>query len=116
VERGLVPPISLEGPLKFTGLSQFLGFLDWCCGLMRTQEDVVQVAHDFGARAARDGTVYAEVIVNPTHWRSLSPPALIEAIDTGFELAAAEGLTDCRIWFRCFVLRQPKKRRTWSAG
>lgn len=43
------------------------------------------------------GTVYAEVIVNPTHWYALSPSTLIEAIDTGFERAAINGLTDCRI-------------------
>jgi adenosine deaminase len=55
------------------------------------------VAYDFAARAALDGTVYAEVIVNPTHWHALSPSALIEAIDTGFERAATDGLTDCRI-------------------
>lgn len=96
-ERGSAPPVPLDDPPKFEGLSQFLDFLDWSCGLVVTPEDVERVAHDFAARAAMDGTIYAEVIVNPTHWQSFRPPDLIDAIDAGFERAAGHGLTDCRI-------------------
>jgi adenosine deaminase len=95
--RGSNPPISLDGPLEFSGLSQFLAFLDWCCGLVTTTDEVAQVAYDFAGRANRDGTVYAEVIVNPTHWPAFSVPELVEAIDAGFARAASDGLTDCRI-------------------
>jgi adenosine deaminase len=96
-ERGVTPPMSLEEPLQFNGIGQFLGFLDWSCALMRTQADVEQVAYDYAARAKRDGTVYAEVIVNPTHWENLAFNELVEAIDAGFERAAGDGLADCRI-------------------
>lgn len=96
-ERRSKPPVPLDGPLQFSGLSQFLVFLDWSCGLVTTSEEVAQVAYDFAARAKRDGTVYAEVIVNPTHWPALTAPDLVEAIDAGFSQAASEGLADCRI-------------------
>ena len=96
-DRGVNAPMSLDGPLRFSGLSQFLEFLDWCCGLMTTPNDVAEVAYDFAARAGRDGTIYAEVIVNPTHWPALSTSDLLEAIDAGFSRAEADGLTDCRI-------------------
>lgn len=96
-ERASKPPIPLDGPLQFSGLSQFLEFLDWCCGLVTRPDEISLVAYDFAARAQRDGTVYAEVIVNPTHWPALTTPDLVEAIDTGFSRAATDGLTDCRI-------------------
>jgi adenosine deaminase len=96
-ERGLKPPIPLDGPMQFSGLSEFLAFLDWCCGLITTPDQVARVAYDFAARANRDGTAYAEVIVNPTHWPALTTPDLVEAMDAGFSRAVADGLTDCRI-------------------
>jgi adenosine deaminase len=95
-ERGMTPPMSLVEPLEFSDIGQFLGFLDWSCALMRTPEDVEQAAYDYAGRAQRDGTVYAEVIVNPTHW-VLPFDVLVEAIDAGFSRGVADGLTDCRI-------------------
>ena len=96
-QRGTRPPVDLKQPLQFSGLSEFLDFLDWSCGLITTAEEAADAAHDFALRAAADGTVYAEVIVNPTHWPSVSVPDLLGGIDEGFARAAAEGLTDCRI-------------------
>lgn len=118
-DRGLNPPISLDGLLQFSGLSQFLEFLDWCCGLMTTPDDVAQVAYDFAGRANRDGTVYAEVIVNPTHWPALSAPDLVEAVDAGFTRAATDGLTDCRILvslLRTQTAEEAERLVRWMTG
>jgi adenosine deaminase len=46
---------------------------------------------------SRDGTHYAEVIVNPMHWRRWTVGQLTAAFSEGFERAAADGLADCRM-------------------
>src|SRR4029450_12248227 len=51
----------------------------------------------FASRASADGTRYAEVIVNPTHWRSWSAGDLVAALAAGFDRAEADGLADCRL-------------------
>ena len=52
----------------FDGLADFLHFLDWACGLANTHERLARMAYDFCQRLQSDGTGYADVIVNPTHW------------------------------------------------
>jgi adenosine deaminase len=81
----------------FDGLDGFLAFLDWTCGLVRDPEIAEQVAYDCAARAARERTRYAEVIVNPTHWRAWHVSDLVNALAAGFDRAAADGLTECRV-------------------
>jgi adenosine deaminase len=76
------------------GLSGFLRFLDWQCGLVRTPEQAARVAYAFSARQSASGIRYSDVIVNPTHWggwrgREL---ALIDALAAGFDEAEADGL------------------------
>ena len=51
-------------------LAEFLRYLDWACGLVRTPEQLARVAYACAAREAASGVRYADVIVNPTHWPS----------------------------------------------
>ncbi|MEO5724398.1 MAG: adenosine deaminase [Ilumatobacteraceae bacterium] len=78
-------------------LSEFLRFLDWTCALIRTPQLAAEVAYDFARRAAADGTLYAEVIINPTHWPHWELGELVESLTSGFEQAQADGLTECRL-------------------
>jgi len=52
------------------------------------------LARRFCERLAANGTRYADLIVNPTHWRHWSRkiPQLIEALDAGFAAAEEDGL------------------------
>jgi adenosine deaminase len=80
--------------MQFTGLSDFLQFLDWICGLVRTPEQLAGAAYAFAQRMHRSGARYADVIVNPTHWGPWRRriPAMIEAFDDGFRAAETDGL------------------------
>jgi adenosine deaminase len=82
---------------ELADLDDFLGFLDWTCGLVRNREHAERVAYDFAARATRDGTRYVEVIVNPTHWRAWRLGELIGSLAAGFDRAQSDGLADCRL-------------------
>jgi adenosine deaminase len=75
-------------------LGGFLQFLDWICGLVRTPDQLAMLARRFSERLAANGTRYADVIVNPTHWHSWSRriPQMIEALDAGFTSAEQDGL------------------------
>ena len=79
---------------QFGGLADFLHFLDWACGLANTPERLARMAYDFCERLQEDGTGYADVIVNPTHWSAWRgrTKAMIEALDQGFALAEQNGL------------------------
>lgn len=78
-------------------LSDFLAFLDWIGRLVTEPEIAADLAYEFAARATRDNTRYAEVIVNPTHWGGLPLPELLAGIANGFDRAQEDGLADCRI-------------------
>ena len=71
---------------QFGGLADLLHFLDWAWGLANTPERLSPMAYDFCERLQKDGTRYADVIVNPTHWRAWRgrTKAMIEALDRGF--------------------------------
>jgi adenosine deaminase len=90
-------PRPVDSLFAFEDLTSFLRFLDWTCGLVRTPEQASAAAYDFARRASGDGTVYAEVIVNPTHWAGWALDDLFGALADGFSRAEADGLTDCRL-------------------
>jgi len=77
-----------------SGLGTFLEFLDFICGLVRTPDQLAALARRFSERLAANGTRYADLIVNPTHWRYWSRriPELIDALDAGFAGAEQDGL------------------------
>jgi adenosine deaminase len=96
-EVGEPLPRPVDRLFEFDSLAAFLEFLDWTCSIVRTPELAAQVAYDFAARASRDGTLYAEVIVNPTHWERWHLGELIDALTTGFDRAEADGLAECHL-------------------
>jgi adenosine deaminase len=79
---------------EFQGLADFLQFLDWACGLASTPDHLRELAYDFCRRLAKDGTGYADAIINPTHWHAWRGKlvAMIEALDQGFAAAEQDGL------------------------
>ena len=87
-------PRSREQLFRFEGLADFLHFLDWACGLVRTREEFAEAAYAFSQRLAASGTGYADLIFNPTHWKHWQGRlgAMIDALDAGFRAAEHEGL------------------------
>lgn len=81
------------------GLSAFLRFLDWQCGLVRTPQQASAMAYRFAARQSASGIRYTDVIVNPTHWSAWSDriPALLAALASGFDNAERDGLCTVNI-------------------
>lgn len=78
-------------------LDEFLANLDWVCSLVRSEALAHAIAMDFARYAASEGIVYAEVIVNPTHWQGMQTDRLLGAICTAFDEAHAQGLCDLRL-------------------
>ena len=87
------------------GLTGFLRFLDWQCGLVRTPEQAARVAYAFAARQTAAGVRYSDVIVNPTHWNAWRgrERALLAALAAGFDEAEQDGL--CRVGVAYSLLR-----------
>ncbi len=87
-------PRPRERLFRFEGLADFLHFLDWACGLVRTREELAEAAYAFSQRLAASGTGYADLIFNPTHWKHWQRrlPELIDALDAGFRAAEQDGL------------------------
>jgi adenosine deaminase len=93
-ENGVPLPRPREQLLQFSGLTDFLQFLDWICGLVRTREQLAALARRFSERLAANGTRYADAIINPAHWQEWSrrTPEMIDALDSGFAAAEEDGL------------------------
>ncbi|GAB0116846.1 adenosine deaminase [Acidisoma sp. 7E03] len=87
-------PRPAETLFSFRTLTEFLGFLDWSCGLLRSEAQLEAMAYAFAERLAADGTGYADAILNPTHWEAWRHrlPAMIAALDRGFAAAERDGL------------------------
>lgn len=93
-EAGQRLPRPRDQLLQFSGLTDFLAFLDWACGLANTPERLASLARAFSERLAADGTGYADLIVNPTHWSAWHGKlrGFIDALDAGFREAEQMGL------------------------
>ncbi len=93
-EAGVPMPRPRERLPQFEGLADFLHFLDWACGLANTAERVATLARAFCERLRADGTGYADLIVNPTHWSAWHGRlrGFIDALDAGFREAGQMGL------------------------
>jgi adenosine deaminase len=94
VEAGVPMPRPKDRLFAFRQLSDFLQFLDWACGLANTPDRIAELAYQFAQRLGKDGTGYADAIINPTHWHAWKnrPKALIGALDSGFRAAEQDGL------------------------
>ena len=93
-QAGVPLPRPRERLLQFEGLTDFLEFLDWACGLASTREHVAELSYGFSRRLAASGAGYADMIVNPTHWPAWHGrlSAMIDAIDAGLTAAEQDGL------------------------
>lgn len=93
-EAGVAMPRPKEKLFDFKRLADFLRFLDWACGLADTPDRIAEMAYGFAQRLAKDGTGYADVIINPTHWAAWKgrTKSLITALDSGFASAEQDGL------------------------
>ena len=87
-------------------LADFLRFLDWECGLIRTPEQAARHAYTFAARQTASGIGYTDAIINPTHWTAWSDriPALFDALAAGLDEAEQDGLAEVRLCYS--LLRQ----------
>jgi adenosine deaminase len=87
-------PRPRESLFKFEGLADFLHFLDWACGLVRTREELAEAAYAFSRRLAASGAGYGDLIFNPTHWKPWHGRMreMIDALDAGFRAAEQDGL------------------------
>ena len=77
-------------------LSYFLAFLDKICSYVGTEEELAEVAERFSRESRRENIIYAEAILNPTHWPQFTVPQIIAAVTTGFDRGQAAGGADCR--------------------
>lgn len=93
-QAGVPLPRPLDRLFEFEGLADFLQFLDWACGLASTRERLAELSYGFSQRLADAGAGYADVIVNPTHWKAWHGrlPDMIDSIDAGFTAAEQDGL------------------------
>lgn len=93
-EAGVAMPRPKERLFEFRALADFLEFLDWASSLAGSHARVAELAYQFARRLARDGTLYADAIINPTHWHAWQgrTRALIDALDAGFREAEQDGL------------------------
>ena len=89
-------------------LSDFLAFLDKICSYVGTEAELSEVAERFSRESRRENILYAETILNPTHWPQFAVPQIIAAVTAGFDRGQAGGGADCR-----FTL---SLSRTQSAG
>lgn len=90
-------PRPVEQLFRTKSLDEFLANLDWVCSLVRSAEAARSLALDFARYARDEGIVYAEVIINPTHWKGLDLDTLLRSIAAGFDEAQTLGLPDLRI-------------------
>lgn len=92
--EGVVLPRPQEDLFRFAGLADFLGFLDLACGLANTSQRLEALSYALSQRLADNGTGYADVIFNPTHWHAWHGrlAAMIDAMDAGFRAAEQDGL------------------------
>ena len=92
--EGVTLPRPQEDLFKFSGLADFLGFLDLACGLARTQDRLVELSYGLSQRLAANGAGYADVIFNPTHWHAWHGRlgAMLNAMHAGFTEAEQDGL------------------------
>ncbi|MEO3855728.1 adenosine deaminase [Acrocarpospora sp. B8E8] len=84
---------------KPRGLTELLDYLDWCCGLVRTEDDAIRIGREFVERAAASGVRTVDVILNPSHWTPWKDrlDELVAALGTGFAQGEAAGGPSTRI-------------------
>lgn len=92
--EGVALPRPQEDLFRFAGLADFLEFLDLACGLASTPQRLFDLSYGLSQRLADNGTGYADVTFNPTHWHAWHGrlAAMVDAMDAGFRAAEQDGL------------------------
>ena len=108
--EGVALPRPQEDLFKFSGLADFLGFLDLACGLARKQDRLVELSYGLSQRLAANGTGYADVIFNPTHWHAWHGRlgAMLDAIDAGSYMEVQRAIQGHDQTIRAFVAAEKK--------
>lgn len=90
--RAGVPIDEETGAPVFTGLAQFLSFLDRACALVTGGDQTEALAYGIAERAARSGVGHTDVIVNPTHWPAWRTRLgeFVDRLDAGFAAGEAD--------------------------
>ncbi len=95
--RGVALPRPLDDLYDLDDIGAFLETLDWVCSLVASTAEAQLLAENFGRRCLREGIVYTEVIVNPTHWSGLPYQELLPALSDAFDKVHAETGVDVRL-------------------
>ena len=95
-QAGQHPPKPFEELFQFSSLAEFLATLDWMFNLIRTEEQVREIAKDFVEYAKSQNLIYVELTVNPSHWH-LSFDTLFLTLQDEFEKGCTRGGPDIRI-------------------
>ena len=92
--QGVTLPRPQSELFQFSGLADFLDFLDLACGLACTPARLAELSYGVCQRLADNGTGYADVIFNPTHWHAWHGrlEAMLDAMDAGCKEAEQDGL------------------------
>ena len=95
--QGIQLPRPESSLFAFSDLAEFLDMLDWICSLVKDRQTARQIAYRFAEYAREQNIIYAEVIVNPSHWKHIAIGELSEGILEGFDEAYKDNLADCRL-------------------
>lgn len=90
-------PRPLDQLYETHDLSAFLAALDWVCSLVRSPEQAATIADNYGRYCAQQNVLYAEVIVNPTHWKGLGYQYLFPALSNAFDKVQKDYGVDIRL-------------------
>jgi adenosine deaminase len=96
--EGCIPDSVLPTSARAMGpvedLGALLAHLDRACAHVVAADQLATIARALASRARRDGVGYTDAIVNPTHWPAWRGRlgALVDALDSGFAEAEADGL------------------------
>lgn len=80
------------GAPVFSGLADFLTYLDRTCALVTEGEQVESIAYALSQRAAADGVLHTDAIFNPAHWPAWRARLgeLVARLDAGFAAGEAD--------------------------
>ncbi len=96
-ELGEPLPRPLDALYETHDLSAFLATLDWVCSLVRSPAQAALIAENYGRYCAQQNILYAEVIVNPTHWKGLGYQQLLPALSAAFDKVQQQHGVDIRL-------------------
>lgn len=109
-EHGAASPIPIvEGRPAITSLQGLLDYLDWSCALVDRREHLEEIAYATARRMSESGTLYADVIFNPSHWPHWRERVgeMVGGLAAGFAAAEEDGHTPVGL---CLSLKRQQSR------